>query len=43
LWLVAQFPTPLEEALRAISGDFRSDLVFGEDGYVVEYPSLATF
>ncbi|WOT32877.1 putative glycolipid-binding domain-containing protein [Streptomyces coeruleorubidus] len=28
--------------VRFASGDFRSDLEFDEDGYVVEYPSLAT-
>ncbi|MYS94371.1 hypothetical protein SCNRRL3882_1109 [Streptomyces chartreusis NRRL 3882] len=28
--------------VRFASGDFRSDLEFDEEGYVVEYPSLAT-
>ncbi|OUD03761.1 putative glycolipid-binding domain-containing protein [Streptomyces swartbergensis] len=28
--------------VRYASGDFRSDLEFDEEGYVVEYPSLAT-
>ncbi|MEU1935614.1 putative glycolipid-binding domain-containing protein [Streptomyces coeruleorubidus] len=28
--------------VRYASGDFRSDLEMDEEGYVVEYPSLAT-
>ena len=31
-----------QHRVRFVSGDFRSDIAFDDDGFVVDYPGLAT-